>query len=64
MAIISKKKKIFPVTKWLRSYIEKYDREMDLPIYYTDLIRYDNSIPLYDNTGKINVVENREAMEK
>jgi predicted transcriptional regulator len=51
MAIISKKKEIFPITKALRSYIKKYDREMDLPIYYGDLLRYDNSIPLYDKTG-------------
>jgi len=51
MAIISKKKKIFPISKWLRSYIKKYDRGIDLPIYYSDLIRYDNSIPLYDKVG-------------
>ncbi|MEO1257015.1 MAG: hypothetical protein AAFY41_19330, partial [Bacteroidota bacterium] len=29
----------------------KYDREIDLPIYYHDLLRYDNSIPLYDKEG-------------
>lgn len=51
MAIISKKKEIFSISKSLRSYIKKYDREIDLPIYYGDLIRYDNSIPLYDKTG-------------
>ncbi|WP_424963356.1 hypothetical protein [Ekhidna sp.] len=51
MAIISKKKEIFPISKALRSYINKYDREIDLPIYYGDLIRYDNSIPLYDKAG-------------
>lgn len=51
MAIISKKKEIFPIGKWLRSYIKRYDREMDLPIFYDDLIRYDNSIPLYDKEG-------------
>lgn len=51
MAIISKKKAIFPISKALRSYINRYDREMDLPIYYGDLIRYDNSIPLYDKAG-------------
>ncbi len=51
MAIISKKKEIFPISKALRSYIKKYDREIDLPIYYGDLLRYDNSIPLYDKAG-------------
>ena len=51
MAIISKKKEIFPISSKLRSYIKKYDREIDLPIYYSDLLRYDNSIPLYDKSG-------------
>lgn len=51
MAIISKKKEIFPISKTLRAYIKKYDREIDLPIYYSDLLRYDSSIPLYDKTG-------------
>lgn len=51
MAIISKKKEIFPISKSLRGYIKKYDREIDLPIYYSDLLRYDNSIPLYDKSG-------------
>ncbi|MEP0986741.1 hypothetical protein [Ekhidna sp.] len=51
MAIISKKKEIFPISKPLRAYIKKYDREIDLPIYYSDLLRYDNSIPLYDKVG-------------
>jgi len=52
MAIISKKKEIFPISNMLRSYIRKYDREIDLPIYYSDLIRYDNSIPQYDKHGQ------------
>lgn len=51
MAFISKKKQTFQISKWLRSYIKKYDREIDLPIYYPDLLRYDNSVALYDNSG-------------
>ncbi|GAB4234926.1 MAG: hypothetical protein Tsb0034_08850 [Ekhidna sp.] len=51
MPIISKKKEIFPISHSLRSYLKKYDREIDLPIFYRDLLRYDNSIPLYDKTG-------------
>ncbi|MEM7299157.1 MAG: hypothetical protein AAF391_12935 [Bacteroidota bacterium] len=51
MAIISKKKEIFRIGKLLRAYLKKYDREIDLPIYYSDLLRYDNSIPLYDKSG-------------
>ncbi len=51
MAIISKKKEPFPISKHLRAYLKKYDREMDLPVFYADLLRYDNSIPLYDKNG-------------
>lgn len=51
MPIISKKKEIFPISEQLRAYITKYDREIDLPIFYNDLLRYDNSIPLYDKAG-------------
>ena len=51
MAIISKKKEPFPISKNLRAYIKKYNREMNLPIFYADLLRYDNSIPLYDKSG-------------
>ena len=51
MAIISKKKVPFPISSHLRSYLRKYDREMDLPVFYADLLRYNNSIPLYDKHG-------------
>lgn len=51
MPIISKKKEIFPISEQLRAYITKYDREIELPIFYNDLLRYDNSIPLYDKAG-------------
>ncbi len=52
MAIISKKKEIIPISDTLRTYIKKYDREIDLPIFYSDLLRYDNSIPQYDKSGQ------------
>jgi hypothetical protein len=52
MAIISKKKIPFKISSGLRSYLKKYKREVRVPIEYRDLLRYDNSIPLYDNTGK------------
>lgn len=51
MAIISKKKEPFPISKFLRTYLRKYDRELDLPVFYADLLRFDNSIPLYDKSG-------------
>lgn len=52
MALISKKKIPFPVSPSLRTYLKKYARATDMPIFYEDLLRYDNSVPLYDKKGK------------
>lgn len=52
MAIISKKKKIYPISEHLRAYLTKHERDIALPINYEDLLRYDNSIPLMDKYGK------------
>ena len=52
MAMISKKKEIYSISNMLRAYIQKYDREIELPIDYCDLIRYDNLIPQYDKNGQ------------
>ncbi|MFN3801458.1 hypothetical protein [Belliella pelovolcani] len=51
MALISKKKLVFPISEKLRSYLVKYGREAGFPIHYRDLLRYSSSIPLYDSKG-------------
>ncbi len=51
MALISKKKKIYAISPNLRTYLRKYGREVDFPIHYGDLLRYNSSIPLYDFKG-------------
>ena len=51
MAMISKKKKIYPVSSHLRAYLQDQDREVDLTITYKDLLRFNDSIPLYDKFG-------------
>ncbi|MEM9896509.1 MAG: hypothetical protein AAF789_09085 [Bacteroidota bacterium] len=51
MAIISRKKEVFKIGKNLRKYLKRYDREMELPILYEDLLRFDNTIPVYDKDG-------------
>lgn len=48
MAVISKKKKTFRITRRLRKYLKEHARNIELPIQYQDLLRYDNSIPLLD----------------
>ncbi len=52
MALITKKKIPFKISSRLRKYLEKYGREVKLPLKYTDLKRYDNKIPLYDKYNK------------
>ena len=52
MALISKKKKIFPISSALREYLIGYAREVDIPIHYDELLRYSNSIALFDSHEK------------
>jgi len=49
MALISKKKIIYPINKILRNYLNTYGRQVDIPIHYKELLRYTNSIALYDS---------------
>lgn len=51
MALISKKKISFPISALLKKYLQTHDRQVKSPIKYSDLTRYDNSIPLYDRMG-------------
>lgn len=52
MALISRKKTIYPICQHLRRFLQKYGREVDFPVHYGDLLRYSGSIPLYDYRGK------------
>lgn len=49
MALISRKKKIFPISSGLREYLVGYSRQVDIPIHYHELLRYTSSIALYDS---------------
>ncbi|WP_304236725.1 hypothetical protein [Jiulongibacter sediminis] len=51
MALISKKKIPFKINEELRKYLVKYGREEDLPLKYSDLLRFDNSMPLLDKNN-------------
>lgn len=51
MAIISKKKLPYKVSRHLREYLKNYGRAENLPISYSDLLRYNNSISLHDSKG-------------
>ena len=49
--LISKKKEEYPVSDFLRSYLNRYRRIRPLDLRYEDLSRHTNSIPLYDEQG-------------
>ena len=49
---ISRKKPSYPLTPALRQYLRDYDREAPLPVSYADLLRFSNSFPLLDRSGK------------
>ena len=48
---ISKKKPSFPVNKMLYDYLTEYSRNIRLPIYYDDLLRFQGSVTVYDKNG-------------
>ncbi|GAA4306426.1 hypothetical protein GCM10023163_31520 [Aestuariibaculum suncheonense] len=46
--IISKKKPSYPITEQLDAYLTEYNRNIKLPIFYDDLLRFQGSIVVYD----------------
>lgn len=45
------RKPIYPIGDKLRAYMRQHDRELDLPIAYEDLLRYDGLLPVLDDNG-------------
>lgn len=50
--LMSKKKPAYPVRKKLDTYLEKYNRKIEIPIFYDDLLRFAGSIAVYDDDEK------------
>ena len=44
----SKKKIFYPIIAPLKQYLIKYDREIELPVQYSDMLRFNMSTPLLD----------------
>ena len=45
------RKPIYPIGDKLRAYMRQHDRELELPIAYEDLLRYDGLLPVLDDNG-------------
>src|SRR5690606_2267897 len=52
MALISRKKHVYPVGKELRGYLRRHGRVASLPMRFEQLSRYLEAVPLYDAKGK------------
>lgn len=48
MKIISRKKKLFPISDPLLEYLKMFTRARELPVSYSDLMRYQHAMPLVD----------------
>ncbi len=51
MPQIKRKKKTYEINPQLQGYLQENGRATSVPITYQDLLRYDNTVPLYDNQG-------------
>ncbi|WP_139959335.1 hypothetical protein [Flavicella sediminum] len=50
--LISRKKPSFLISKKLNKYLTKYSRNVVMPIFYEDLLRYSGAIEVYDKSGE------------
>jgi len=46
--LMSKKKPAYSVNKKLDEYLENYNRKIEIPIFYEDLLRFSGSVVVYD----------------
>jgi len=46
--LMSKKKPAYPVTDKLDAYLNEYNRKIEIPIFYDDLLRFVGSVVVYD----------------
>ncbi|MEQ5789561.1 hypothetical protein J4E06_00760 [Muricauda sp. NFXS6] len=46
--LMSKKKPAYPISKELDEYLKYYNRKIEIPIHYDDLLRFSGSVAVYD----------------
>ncbi|MCJ7466554.1 MAG: hypothetical protein MUO53_07655 [Maribacter sp.] len=50
--LMSKKKLAYPVNEQLDAYLDHYNRKIEIPIFYEDLLRFSGSIVVYDSNDE------------
>ncbi len=48
---MSKKKPAYPITEQLSQYLTQHSRNIKIPIYYEDLLRFQGAVEIYDEKG-------------
>ena len=48
---MSKKKPAYPITKQLSNYLTEHNRNIKIPIFYDDLLRFQGAVAVYDTDG-------------
>ncbi|NNE30761.1 MAG: hypothetical protein HKN40_00175 [Winogradskyella sp.] len=49
--LISKKKPAYPITKCLSDYLTEHGRNIKIPIFYDDLLRFQGAVEVFDSKG-------------
>ena len=49
--LMSKKKPAYPINKQLANYLTENSRNIKIPIYYEDLLRFQGAVEIYDKNG-------------
>ncbi len=49
--ILTQKKPTYPISDELREYLYRYNRDRELPVRYSQLLNWQESMPLYDRRG-------------
>ena len=50
--LMSKKKPTFPVSEMLDGYLKRYKRNIKIPIFYDDLLRFQGSVAVFDKNDE------------
>lgn len=50
--LISKKKPVFPITPLLSDYLTNQGRNIKIPVFYDDLLRFQGAIQIFDSKGE------------
>ncbi len=49
--LMSKKKPAYPINERLYNYLTEYNRNIKIPVFYDDLLRFDGAVEVYDKNG-------------